>query len=431
VDVEETKTSARRCKLYTNCNVPSTPHTTGAWVSTKAGTHNDRTCTALTNCVYSTHYESKLATRHSDRVCTPLTTCGADQFVLVPKTEASNRVCEDKTICTATEWQVSNGSTTTNRACKALTVCEGDEYQTEAETATADRKCASHTECKDDQYQSVAATPDSDRQCSAITTCGGHQWQTVAPTYVRDRSCEDHTVCTIAQWASTTAGTHRNRVCSALRTCDFDNEYETQAPTGWQSAPYQPWLVNRVCVSLTTCKDDEWEDVAKSTTSDRHCKSHSTECTGTQWQTQAHGTHQDRECKDCLSEPACQWNQYRKGCGGSSAGTCVYDCDEKYNCFVGRSGTKWHDAVTQWSKHTFPHWPQVARTAVTVNLLTRARGAAKGIVIAPNGKVSIKANGGDLQIGHKTCGDTEYESSPITATTTRVCTSKPFTAIKK
>jgi hypothetical protein len=190
-------------------------------------------------------------------------------------------------------------------------------------------------------------------------------------------------------------------VCSALRTCAFDNEYESAAPTGWSTAPYVPWQTNRVCTALTTCTfasqyestaktntsdrkctalttctDAQYESVKETQTTDRECTAHTT-CTSTQWQTKAHGTHHDRECKDCVGEPACPWNQYRKGCGGLSAGVCAYDCDDEHNCFVGRSGTNWFGAATQWSKHSFPTWPQQVRVASAVGLRKVARGAAK------------------------------------------------------
>jgi hypothetical protein len=101
---------------------------------------------------------------------------------------------------------------------------------------------------------------------------------------------------------------------------------------------------------------------------------------------------------------------------------CVYDCEDKYNCFVGRGGTNWFDAMMQWSKHSFPTWPQVARVGATVKLNDRARGAAKGIIVTKNGKVSIRANGGNLQIGQTTCDAAEYQTGAPTAIDNRECT---------
>jgi hypothetical protein len=106
---------------------------------------------------------------------------------------------------------------------------------------------------------------------------------------------------------------------------------------------------------------------------------------------------------------------------------CAYDCDDKYNCFVGHSGTNWFDLATQWSKHSFPTWPQLVRVGATVNLNKPSRGAAKGITVTKNGKISIRANGGDLQIGQTTCFATEYQTWAPTASANRQCALKECT----
>ena len=128
-------------------------------------------------------------------------------------------------------------------------------------------------------------------------------------------------------------------------------------------------------------------------------------CAGGQYEDVPAGAHQNRECKDCIAEPACPWNQYRSGCGGTSPGECVYDCDPKYLCFVGHSGTSWFLAVTQWSKHVFPAYPHLVRvgggaTESEVTLSAPSGHAAKGVIVTKNGKISVRrTGGGKLQIG--------------------------------
>ena len=95
----------------------------------------------------------------------------------------------------------------------------------------------------------------------------------------------------------------------------------------------------------------------------------------------------------------------RSGCGGTSPGECVYDCDPKYQCFVGHSGTSWFLAVTQWSKHVFPAYPHLVRvgggaTESEVTLSAPSGHAAKGVIVTKNGKISVRrTGGGKLQIG--------------------------------
>jgi hypothetical protein len=120
----------------------------------------------------------------------------------------------------------------------------------------------------------------------------------------------------------------------------------------------------------------------------------------------------NRACKECQEE-ACQWNQYRIDCGHGSAtpGTCVYDCDDEHNCFVGHSDTNWFDSEMQWSDHAYPSWPNHVRVRKVVRLNQRARGTSKGITVGINGKISIRAHGGNLEIGPKSCDASEYQAA--------------------
>ena len=73
-------TSTRACTDHTTCVFPGASHTAGEWVSTSAGTHHDRACSALTECDYGTQFESTPPTSHGDRACTALTVCEGDEW---------------------------------------------------------------------------------------------------------------------------------------------------------------------------------------------------------------------------------------------------------------------------------------------------------------------------------------------------------------
>lgn len=302
-----------------------------------------------------------------------------------------------------------DGALNWNRRCADLDVCEGHEYELAAPKASSvvgahwatDRDCRAHGDCNENQFESEAPTTTSDRGCSLIHSCIEGEYQTAAPTTTSDRTCADIQDCddvtrgkTEYQTAAPT--TTSNRQCASLRTC-ASTEWQTVAPSTTS---------NRVCQAhKDECESNEFESTTPDGFTDRECTPHAAQCTSTQWQSQAPGTHQNRECKDCIAEPACPWNQYRSGCGGTSPGECVYDCDPKYQCFVGHSGTSWFLAVTQWSKHVFPAYPHLVRvgggaTESEVTLSAPSGHAAKGVIVTKNGKISVRrTGGGKLQIG--------------------------------
>lgn len=237
-----------------------------------------------------------------------------------------------------------------------------------------------------------------------------------------DRNCTPHPVCKVpsdlaahtgGEFVSREGSAISARVCSVLAECDYNNEFEHKAPTRTS---------NRHCSALEFCTQGEYESTAKTLTSNRKC-SGITKCTGTQWQTAAPSATSDRKCKECSTERACPWNQYRKGCGGTSPGECVYDCPANTNCFVGRGGTNWFDAKTQWSRHSFPTWPQRVQIAALANVRSGkfARGAAKKLVIAKGGNVHIRAKAA-LDVGTTKCSGNEWQEARATKTSDRACT---------
>merc|ERR1711871_7937 len=371
--------NGKTCVKHTECNFPTTDYTAGEWMKADGDMYTDRDCEPLDECDYSVQYESSSPTETSNRVCADLATCHDNQYITANATHTSNRVCANHRMCNEYEFMTLDGALNWNRRCEDLDVCEGHEYELAAPKASSvvgahwvsDRDCRAHGDCNENQYESEAPTATSDRGCSLIRSCVAGEYQTAAPTKTS------------------------NRVCAPLRTC-ASNEFQTVEPTTTSNRVRQ--------THKDECESNEFESTSPDGFTDRECTPHATPCTSTQWQSQAPGTHQNRVCKDCIAEPACPWNQYRLGCGGTSPGECVYDCDPKYQCFVGHSGTSWFLAVTQWSKHVFPAYPHLVRvgggiTESEVTLSAPSGHAAKGVIVTKNGKISVRrSGGGKLQI---------------------------------
>ena len=98
--------------------------------------------------------------------------------------------------------------------------------------------------------------------------------------------------------------------------------------------------------------------------------------------------------------PKCERGFIRAGCGGTSTGTCVFNC--RYgNCFKGPDQATWFGSVKHWSLDRFPSYAQDVYVAdYTANLMVKARGAAKKLMIDDDGEVDVHAS---LQIGPTTC----------------------------
>merc|ERR1711871_1261560 len=149
---------------------------------------------------------------------------------------------------------------TTDRTCTPLTVCEYDsdrmsvhEYELVPASLTSDRQCAPTSVCSELEWERTAVTPTSDRECTTLVVCDYENQYKVSGTPMRvegkwltDRVCIDLTVCASSdcdisaawtglnrncEWESRAKTSYADRSCSPITFCDFDNEYESIAPT--------------------------------------------------------------------------------------------------------------------------------------------------------------------------------------------------------
>lgn len=183
-------------------------------------------------------------------------------------------------------------------------ICLAGKYMNRAATLTSDRTCAT---CVTGHFKPASGNG----ACSPWAKCDySAQYQSVAPTSTNDRECSALTMCTLnvephgaGQWTSVRKSRTRNNVCSPLDMCDYQNEFESVAPT---------LTSDRACTPLTVCAVDHYETRAKTLVADRACTRH-TACTETQFETQRATGHRDRACAAHATCAHPEWERRYEG----------------------------------------------------------------------------------------------------------------------
>ena len=309
----------------------------GACVPQAICGESNRVCMPLSDCgpVAETHYESvpmrveeRMALR---RPADPCSLLGADGVLvshggscILGCVEELERIDENRVMMY-----------TTDRICTALTVCDYDssrmsahEYELAPASLTSDRQCAPTSVCTELEWERTAVTPTSDRECVTLVVCDYENQFKVSGTPMRvegkwltDRVCIDLTVCASAdcdsdepwtelnrdcEWESRSKTSYADRLCSPTTFCDFDNEYESNAPidihetltpTDNRAAGLHTYASDRTCTALTLCDFRfQYESRPKSNTADRVCES-LTVCTRDEYEIRAPTETTDRVCK--------------------------------------------------------------------------------------------------------------------------------------
>ena len=229
-------------------------------------------------------YETVAPSRTSDRVCDPLTVCADTQYITVAATSSSDRSCEIMAVCTAgdqfdranaQEIFVQTGphdfapTYNSNRDCATTSVCDATQYEYGSPTPTSDRLCNPVTACTVDQYETGEPTLVTDRVCTAMTACvNGTQYQSVAPTALTDRACKAYSQCSSQQYETTPPTPVSDRACvgishpSVPTAIDGGGLWQSVAPTPTSDAQLQ---------SVTVCRSSEYQAVPATATTDRVC----------------------------------------------------------------------------------------------------------------------------------------------------------------
>ena len=118
----------------------------------------------------------------------------------------------------------------------------------------------------------------------------------MAFTASTDRVCETLTTCTDAQWETKARTATSDRECAAHTTC---------TSTEWESVPASEHQ-DRVCKAHTTCTESEWQTKSHGSYHDRECEAHAT-CGEGQWEIKAAGALYNRECRDHTTCTETQW----------------------------------------------------------------------------------------------------------------------------
>ena len=318
-----TATSDRQCAVLSTCD-----HLGGEddgdgdgateYVVSAATATSNRECALLTVCspTERQEFESKAARKESDRECAPFTPCdyvagNASRYQSAPPGATHDRTCAVLAVCVAGEEYEATPPLggiayglqvlVTNRECKQITRCKiPNEYESAPATASSDAQCATaRAPCTlAAEYEAVPLTPTSNRECQAVTSCNMSAYPLSEPTPTSDRVCNS-VYCPSGMYRIGVDSETRRLICADLAApCNpTDNEYEDVAPTSTTDRVCATFMCNDTsagagtylpagaalrsesCKAWNSClSGSEFEDTAPSSTSDRVCKAVSRTC---------------------------------------------------------------------------------------------------------------------------------------------------------
>ena len=306
----------RECTPVTPCNGLDSP--APQYQAAPATPTSDRTCHEVTQCVTGVQYETTTHTATSDRVCSALTVCLSNEYETAAPTTTSDRACADAA-CPPEHYRLSTDPSVPKH-CTPWRTCDMAWFEAKAPTSISDRICAAITTCKTTagEYEDTPPTAKSNRVCKSCTVCAKGFKRTASCTATRNAVCErcrceetdsflstmctngeDNGVCTACQTCSIghfrSAGCDgvQDAVCSRCARCvaDLKTEY-TAAPC--------TLLDDVTCVTLTTCRKDEYETVAATTTSQRECAPLTPPCGADEFEAQTPNATANRHCEPLL-----------------------------------------------------------------------------------------------------------------------------------
>eukprot|EP00041_Stephanoeca_diplocostata_P002277 m.25151 g.25151 ORF g.25151 m.25151 type:complete len:4654 (-) comp13142_c0_seq1:95-14056(-) len=182
----------------------------------------DRVCEPITTCL-ATQYETIPFSITTDRVCRSVSFCNISEFQSIPATATTDKVCSPVTVCDRTREFVSAVATpTSDTVCSPITVCNNTvEFERDAPTLTSDRVCELKTVCDlTTEYISQNSTTVSDRNCSEITICSASvEFEVLPPGVFSDRVCEEITQCSFVEFELSAPGPTSDRTCQGCSRC--------------------------------------------------------------------------------------------------------------------------------------------------------------------------------------------------------------------
>ena len=199
----------------------------------------------------------------------------------------------DATNCTSVQYQVSDKEEAKDRVCNALAVCKDDEWMSKPETLTADRTCTKVVPCTTaTHYESKAKGVDTINECTLLRVCGPDENEAVKPTSTTDRECAIVDDC-IGQVCGdgTCKDLVRSHRCDCNpgswgARCDCTTSTYSLSLTGYGSP----------CLGVTPCGADEWEEAAPTNTTNRKCTKVTT-CLAGEWRVSEATEFADTVCE--------------------------------------------------------------------------------------------------------------------------------------
>jgi len=136
--------------------------------------------------------------------------------------------------------------------------------------------------------------------CDATTSCTADQYQTTEPTTSSNRQCQPLTVCQPGEYESVAPTLTLDRQCETGEATCPEGQFESKAPTPTS---------DRVCTAYTNCADGYLMSVTGSPSSDRQCE----KCPSGRFQGAADGVQNEAFCHACAA------GQSTRGDNGMSA----------------------------------------------------------------------------------------------------------------
>jgi hypothetical protein len=314
----KTSDGNQKCTAVTKCNLPATNTEGKQYIRTDATISSDNMCEREIVCDAATQ-SFVAATASTEATCKSKAYIArarnrklAEQKWYACKDNSKGQYtvsgsitdANDSPVCgkvieceVGKEYEVSPPSANANRVCQAYTACatvvgEGttQQFQSKAPTNTSNRECANVVPCTTQQYQTAAATATENTKCDAIKICkAASQYISQQHTLVTNRECKDLTVCTLeTEYMSLIATANSDRVCSARTPCDN--------AAGVYNSATLTLDTDSTCSKLTVCRQDQYQEKAATSTSNRECKGVK-ECTASdQFISKSPTTTSDREC---------------------------------------------------------------------------------------------------------------------------------------
>lgn len=180
------------------CELCSTTCPANTYQAEACGRDTDILCNDCDDCL-PFQYRSANCEGTNPGKCNNCTkTCKSGQFTTANCNSTADRVCKDcAPVCNVDEFEVVPCTTISNRICLKVSSAfdPTSSYESAGPTSTSDRQCLPLSSCLESEYAIVPATTTSDVECAPVSVCPEGEVEDVAPTSTSDRTCIFDGIC--------------------------------------------------------------------------------------------------------------------------------------------------------------------------------------------------------------------------------------------